>query len=569
MDISYDIIATKNFPIIEEELIPENHRIFIKYTKDSYYKYIFNLLEELCEKSPYHNKHILFNYSIHFLMVALYNIGSSVKVKNLDLLVFSALTVGVKAVEKQKEMIGLNKLKSLHPSKFSNYPNSRLKEYEIVTLKLIKYDINIFTVYDFLFYFLYNESVLLELCIKEMNNRLLLTPLDFLFKKPKIVANEIINFVRNKTIIKKHILIGSKYRDKNKSNSSNNNNFENSTKSRSKNSDMINSSLEKSNFSGVYNIGNSMDGSYDSLSYGNLRLGRKEKVGRGFNNSRELKLNTSTNKVCDILAENKEKETRYVSHTNRFQPPKIEVLLRNTKSTAKLQKRPNFYRKKELFKTMKGENVGNLIGNLMQNKAEFKVIYKGGEGDLDGFETFGKDDCGSNENLVNVRNCYLKGKFSTKTSGIRVENIIRKQVEDGDIEKSCKYLNSRSQNRLRNNIKIKGIYRRKNSPSPGGKINNKNKVFKKPKVLISMSSNNKLDQNRNTNLTSLKYSNNTHRKVNIFNTERDNNFPYKTQTYNTTTNTNRKQNLKRSNFFQGKIVKNIEREINEEEEENM
>ena len=52
-----EILNQLNTPLISnEDSIYLNHKIFQKYTSQPYYKYAFNLLETLCNKTNYENK---------------------------------------------------------------------------------------------------------------------------------------------------------------------------------------------------------------------------------------------------------------------------------------------------------------------------------------------------------------------------------------------------------------------------------------------------------------------------------------------------------------------------------
>ena len=139
------IIAKKNFSI-------SNHKIFKKYSSELYQKYTFELLETLCNKSNYEHKTKILYKSIYFLLKFLYKSKNEIYVQNYDLIILISFYLGIKTNENQNKIPSLVKLKNIYQEKFGTYSNKEIKESELIYIKIIEYNINFMTVYDFLFY---------------------------------------------------------------------------------------------------------------------------------------------------------------------------------------------------------------------------------------------------------------------------------------------------------------------------------------------------------------------------------------------------------------------------------
>ena len=181
-----------NNPIIDSKLIENKHLIFIKYTSDLHYKYTIELLEALCQKSKYENKKLLFHTSLSFLLKILYNCGNIPCLNNYDLLILCAFSLGIKSTENQHKSPSLKKLKKIYPEKYSNYENEEIKIGEIISIKLLNYNINMLTPYECLFYLLNksNNLYLLDYCINELDNIIFQGAKKYVFKRPIDIAKE-------------------------------------------------------------------------------------------------------------------------------------------------------------------------------------------------------------------------------------------------------------------------------------------------------------------------------------------------------------------------------------------
>ena len=194
MDLEIFNYAKKilNNPIIDSKLLENKHLIFIKYTSDLYYKYTIESLEALCQKSKYENKKLLFHSSLNFLLKILYNCGNVPYLNNYDLLILCSFSLGIKSTENQHRSPSLNKLKNIYPEKYSSYENEEIKIGEIISIKLLNYNINVLTSYECLFYLLnkYNNLYLLDYCINELDNIIFQGPKKYVFKRPIDIAKE-------------------------------------------------------------------------------------------------------------------------------------------------------------------------------------------------------------------------------------------------------------------------------------------------------------------------------------------------------------------------------------------
>ena len=196
------IIKHKNFSI-------SNHKIFKKYSSELYQKYTFELLETLCNKSLFEQKTKILYKSIYFLLKFLYKSKNDIFIENYDLIILTSFYLGIKTVENQKKIPRLKKLKNVYQEKFGIYSNQEIKEAEIIYLKLLDYEINFMTVYDFLIYvfnknkeyiFLHKDN--LDIILKQNTNDFCIyTPLELI---QKITNNSQLNRIKKYPIIVKN-----------------------------------------------------------------------------------------------------------------------------------------------------------------------------------------------------------------------------------------------------------------------------------------------------------------------------------------------------------------------------
>ena len=228
MDNIYEeIILVKEKPLFEEFIQIENHKIYYKYTSQKYYAYIYDILDILCKKCPYENSSSIFHLSLNFILKILYQCGNVPYLSNLDLIVLNCFSLGAKCIIKQTSFPSINRIKKIYEEKYNNYNNEEIFEGEIICLKLLNYDINILTAYEYITYLTQNDLKLKELCLSNLeyiikNNieqYVYRSSFDIaldcvvdvkekmIFKEPKIIKKKIISssgFCYNSPIIKKY-----------------------------------------------------------------------------------------------------------------------------------------------------------------------------------------------------------------------------------------------------------------------------------------------------------------------------------------------------------------------------
>ena len=206
------VLYLKNKPLFEEIISYENHKIFYKYTSNKYYKYIFNLLDILCKKSPYENKSHIFHLSLSFIFKILYKSENTPYLSNLDLIILNCFSLGIKSLTKQKLFPPINRLKKIYEEKFNNYNKKEIIEGEIICLKLLNYDINILTPFEFVEYIVYDYSNMsFKKQVFEKLENLIFNEVEFiLYNKPFDIATKCVNDANNNLIVKEPKIITKK-----------------------------------------------------------------------------------------------------------------------------------------------------------------------------------------------------------------------------------------------------------------------------------------------------------------------------------------------------------------------
>ena len=190
-----EIIKKYNKSIFPKLINPNNHLIFLKYSKQRYYKYSFELLETLIQKSSFNNKHKIFHTSLYFLLKILYNSENITYCSNLDLIILVCFFLGIKTIAIQKKMINITKLKNIYPEKYLLYKNEEIKNCEMICIYLLKYDINFLTIYDCICFLLKNETndFLKNNIIEEFESKLLNNGINyFIYENPLEMGEKII-----------------------------------------------------------------------------------------------------------------------------------------------------------------------------------------------------------------------------------------------------------------------------------------------------------------------------------------------------------------------------------------
>ena len=206
-----EILKSLNIPLLSVKPIPEYHKIFVKYTSPPYFKYAFDLLGTLCNKTDYDNKKRLLHLAFTYLTKILYNCGNIPYISNFDIIILCCFNLSIKTIENQKNIPCLNKLKKIYKEKFMNYQKEEIVKVELICIKLLNYKINILTSYDCIYYLLNKDNIVkdsnkdnLELAIKELEKQLIYNINENIDKKPLDIAKEIIYKLNHKGNISKY-----------------------------------------------------------------------------------------------------------------------------------------------------------------------------------------------------------------------------------------------------------------------------------------------------------------------------------------------------------------------------
>ena len=211
MDNIYEeIILIKDKPLFEEFIQIENHKIYYKYTSQKYYSYIYDILDILCKKCPYENSSSIFHLSLNFILNILYQCGNIPYLSNLDLIVLNCFSLGAKCIIKQTSFPSINRIKKIYEEKYNNYKNEEIFESEIICLKLLNYDINILTAYEYITYLTQNDLKLKELCLKNLEYIIKNNIEQYVYRSSFDIALDCVVDVKEKMIFKEPKVIKKK-----------------------------------------------------------------------------------------------------------------------------------------------------------------------------------------------------------------------------------------------------------------------------------------------------------------------------------------------------------------------
>ena len=203
------ILYIKNKPLFEKTISFSNHKIFYKYTSTKYYKYIFNLLDTLSKRSSYENKSHIFHLSLTFIFKILFQCGNTPHLSNLDLITLNCFSLCIKSLTKQKMFPSITKIKNIYQEKYNSYTNKEILEGEIVCLKLLNYNINILTPFEYVEYITCdNSDILFKNQAKTYLENMILNELEFiLYNTPFDIAKRCINELKNNIVTKEPKII--------------------------------------------------------------------------------------------------------------------------------------------------------------------------------------------------------------------------------------------------------------------------------------------------------------------------------------------------------------------------
>ena len=301
MEYTQEIIKKFSVPFFPSSISSKTHKIFLKYTSSIYRKYSLQLLDILCTKSPFTFKNSVFYLSIIYLDTMLFNCGNEVKINNLDLMILESFFIAVKSLENQFEMINIEILKNIHREKFSEYKNELILNTEIICMKLLNYDINIMTAYDFIFYILkdYKTNTVLIRNVKNELDKIIFGEIkSYIFKSSYALAVEVIEKVKEKFNISLFIKIKKNSKNKNNNNKSFVINTVNNLKEKENknyNSNYLESSMKKKNLNINNNNNIPLTTRINKMTLSQI-LSNRKKFFPNFKNFEQNSINNSVNK---------------------------------------------------------------------------------------------------------------------------------------------------------------------------------------------------------------------------------------------------------------------------------
>ena len=126
----------------------------------------------------------------------LFNLNKNENILIYDLLILSCFYLGLKLNEIITKVPKIKKLKEIYPEKYHNYDQKSIRQTELICIKLLNYDIDIKTSYDYLFNLLYNNENLFDSACKELENITKNNIMDFISKPPLDIAYYCISKVK-------------------------------------------------------------------------------------------------------------------------------------------------------------------------------------------------------------------------------------------------------------------------------------------------------------------------------------------------------------------------------------
>ena len=188
MEISKEILEHLNEPLIKESINPTTHKIFFKYTTELYNKHILEVLRNLCDKVSYQIRDKIFHISLSYLLKILVNCKNETKIENFDLLLLSIFYLSLKLIEIQKKIPKIQRLKLMYKEKYRNVNENEIKKTEIFCLRLLNYNINTATPYDYLYYLYKDNGNMIYQPLEILKNKYLKGPKEYVLQKPLDIA---------------------------------------------------------------------------------------------------------------------------------------------------------------------------------------------------------------------------------------------------------------------------------------------------------------------------------------------------------------------------------------------
>ena len=188
MENEKEVLEFLNEPLIKENITFNNHKIFFKYTTEQFNKHVIEIFRNLCGRCSYNIREKIFYNCLSYLLRILYNCKNDIKIENFDILLLSIFYISLKANELQKKIILISKLKAIYKEKYRNIDDNEIKKTEIFCLKLLNYDINIITPYDYLYYLFKENEFLISNPLEILQKKYIKSTTEYAFLKPLDIA---------------------------------------------------------------------------------------------------------------------------------------------------------------------------------------------------------------------------------------------------------------------------------------------------------------------------------------------------------------------------------------------
>ena len=122
----------------------------------------------------------------------------------------NCFSLGAKCIIKQTSFPSINRIKKIYEEKYNNYKNEEICKGEIICLKLLNYNINILTVYEYIIYLTQNDLKLRELCLNNLEYIIKNNIEQYVYRSSFDVALDYVVDVKEKMIFKEPKIIKKK-----------------------------------------------------------------------------------------------------------------------------------------------------------------------------------------------------------------------------------------------------------------------------------------------------------------------------------------------------------------------
>ena len=126
--------------------------------------------------------------SLSYLLKILVNCKNDTKIESFDILLLSIFYISLKLIEIQQKVPKIQRLKIMYKEKYRNLNDNEIKKTEIFCLKLLNYNINTITPYDYLYYLYKDNESMIYQALKILENKYLKGPKEYISVKPLDLA---------------------------------------------------------------------------------------------------------------------------------------------------------------------------------------------------------------------------------------------------------------------------------------------------------------------------------------------------------------------------------------------